>query len=914
MLAEARSAVQGIKKAHLDEVRAMASPPAAVKLTLEAVVYVLGHATTNWKDIRRALAKTDFIATVVNFKTSQVTGKMVKKIKSSYMSQDAFKCVPCASVLSPMCRVTHPLSCVCVSRSYETVNRASKTAAPLFKWLVSQVSYAEILERVQPMRDEVAALQEQSESLSRQYQEQTKLTEELQASITRYKDEYAVLIREAEAIKTEMSSVQERVSRSTKLLASLSDERRRWESGSGHFREHMRTIAGDTLLAAAFLTYSGRFDFKQRRVMTDELRIMLDTVAAPYRQDLSLVEYLSKASDRLAWQAASLPADDLCVKNAIILSRFNRFPLVIDPAGQATEYLRRHYGREREVSVTSFLDASFMKHLESALRFGMTLLVQDVDSIDPVLNPVLNREFHKAGGRVLVQLGGHDVDLSPSFTMFMVTRDPTCRFTPDLCSRVTFVNFTITPSSLQSQCLSKVLKSERPDVDEKRTNLLRMQGEYQARIRDLEERLLNELSGIEGNILDDDSIMVSLETLKKDASEVAEQVANTAQIMASVDSVTTFYQPFAVAASRMYFTLERMPDVHFLYQTSLATFLDTVDGVLGSSTGSGSGAGAGAGAGAGGSAAAGAGTGTEARLRELTSQLFSSVYSRVSRGLLNQHRIVLGLQLAYICTQTPLGKAQPSAALPEAELDWLLRAVAPLQPDAALTTLVEDTFPGLEPLQQRLFVSLLSLASGPWRALADEVRSNGDAWRGVLSATSYSGNADGDSDDEDGDASKDAALVGVEMPTGWELDPAEATLPPTAKSWLAAWRRLLVVRALRPDQVQASATAFVEQALGRGFLDPRGDDAGLKQVRGGWHVSVVVCAALNVGVPLLPQLVDSTPCNSPLLLCSEPGFDASSRVDALAAEVRHPFSSVSMGSPEGCVCVAYSLWLAALCG
>ena len=54
-----------------------------------------------------------------------------------------------------------------------------------------------------------------------------------------------------------------------------------------------------------------------------------------------------------------------------------------------------------------------------------------------------------------------------------------------------------------------------------------------------------------------------------------------------------------------------------------------------------------------------------------------------------------------------------------------------------------------------------------------------------------------DGDDEDGDASKDAALVGVEMPTGWELDPAEATLPPTAKSWLAAWRRLLVVRALQ---------------------------------------------------------------------------------------------------------------------
>jgi dynein heavy chain 1 len=40
---------------------------------------------------------------------------------------------------------------------------------------------------------------------------------------------------------------------------------------------------------------------------------------------------------------------------------------------------------------TSFLDAAFMKNLESALRFGNPLLVQDVEHIDPVLNPVLNK-------------------------------------------------------------------------------------------------------------------------------------------------------------------------------------------------------------------------------------------------------------------------------------------------------------------------------------------------------------------------------------------------------------------------------------------------------------------------------------------------------------------------------------------
>ena len=72
-----------------------------------------------------------------------------------------------------------------VCHSYEAVNRASKTAAPLFKWVVSQVSYAEILDRVQPLRNEVAELQVQSDTLSAQYEEQTRLTAELEASIAR---------------------------------------------------------------------------------------------------------------------------------------------------------------------------------------------------------------------------------------------------------------------------------------------------------------------------------------------------------------------------------------------------------------------------------------------------------------------------------------------------------------------------------------------------------------------------------------------------------------------------------------------------------------------------------------------------------------------------------------------------------
>lgn len=52
-----------------------------------------------------------------------------------------------------------------------------------------------------------------------------------------------------------------------------------------------------------------------------------------------------------------------------------RYPLIIDPSGQATEFIMNEY-KDRKITRTSFLDDAFRKNLESALRFGNPLLVQ----------------------------------------------------------------------------------------------------------------------------------------------------------------------------------------------------------------------------------------------------------------------------------------------------------------------------------------------------------------------------------------------------------------------------------------------------------------------------------------------------------------------------------------------------------
>mmetsp|Transcript_116655 Transcript_116655/g.161944 ORF Transcript_116655/g.161944 Transcript_116655/m.161944 type:complete len:152 (-) Transcript_116655:1669-2124(-) len=151
----------------------------------------------------------------------------------------------------------------------------------------------------------------------------------------------------------------------------------------------------------------------------------------------------------------------------------------------------------------------------------------------------------------------------------MITRNQNAVFTPDLCSRVTFVNFTVTPSSLKSQCLNIYLKNERPEVDKKRNDLLKLQGEYKVKLRTLEDSLLEALNKSEGNILENNALINTLETLKKEAAYVNEEIRKSEETLLEVETVSNQYEPLSEVSSRIFFSLQSMGSVHYLYQYSL---------------------------------------------------------------------------------------------------------------------------------------------------------------------------------------------------------------------------------------------------------------------------------------------------------------------------------------------------------
>ena len=140
----AQAAVSGIKTKQLDEMRAMLKPPVGVRMTMEAVMILLGKGKAEWSEIRKEVQQKTFINDVLSLDANTVTKRSIELLKKSYTNNEVF--IP------------------------EKIARASKAAAPLCSWARAQVKYAEALRMTRPLTDEVSRLRKALEAQRAAYE------------------------------------------------------------------------------------------------------------------------------------------------------------------------------------------------------------------------------------------------------------------------------------------------------------------------------------------------------------------------------------------------------------------------------------------------------------------------------------------------------------------------------------------------------------------------------------------------------------------------------------------------------------------------------------------------------------------------------------------------------------------------
>lgn len=88
-------------------------------------------------------------------------------------------------------------------------------------------------------------------------------------------------------------------------------------------------------------------------------------------------------------------------ENATILMNSARWPLMIDPQLQGLKWIKNRYGED--LQVLRLTQPNYLHLIEISIASGGIVLVENImESIDPVLDPVIKRDLIKKGKYVFI--------------------------------------------------------------------------------------------------------------------------------------------------------------------------------------------------------------------------------------------------------------------------------------------------------------------------------------------------------------------------------------------------------------------------------------------------------------------------------------------------------------------------------
>lgn len=104
-----------------------------------------------------------------------------------------------------------------------------------------------------------------------------------------------------------------------------------------------------------------------------------------------------------------------------------------------------------DLKILKFGPITFLRDITMAVRNGIPCLVEDVEeSIDPAIDPILGKQQAKSeAGIMQIRLGDSNCDYDENFKFYMTTKMPNPHYIPEICIKVTLINFTVTFDGLQ---------------------------------------------------------------------------------------------------------------------------------------------------------------------------------------------------------------------------------------------------------------------------------------------------------------------------------------------------------------------------------------------------------------------------------------------------------------------------------
>ena len=541
----ALESLESLNKDDVDLVKSFATPPVLVQKTMSAVCILLGE-KTEWADAKKLLNKSDFMQSLVNYDKDKISPKKIKALKK-YIDDPDF--VP------------------------EKVEKSSKAAKSLCEWARAMDLYVKVKKVVAPKEAKRDAAKADLEVTMGQLKEKQDKLQAVRDNVASLEAQLQAALEEQQNLKDQAELTVKRLERAEKLTTGLADEQVRWKDTADELGLQTDLLVGDVFLSAACIAYFGAFTGSYRDELVQRWVSRCKELDIPVTDDCTLRGTLASAVEVRDWNIWGLPTDNVSVDNGILVTRGKRWPLMIDPQNQANAWVKA-MEQKNALKVIKLTDKDYLRTLESSIRIGNPVLVEDVgEELDPALEPILQKAVFTQNGRTLIRLGDTDVDYDPNFKFYVTTKMPNPHYLPEVCIKVTIINFTVTIKGLEDQLLGDVVRKERPDLEEQKDSLVVSISNDKKQLKDLEDKILKLLKESQGNILDDEVLINTLQNSKITSGQIGTRLEEAEETEFNINKTRETYRTAAVRGSILYFVIADLALIGPMYQYSLNFFM-----------------------------------------------------------------------------------------------------------------------------------------------------------------------------------------------------------------------------------------------------------------------------------------------------------------------------------------------------
>ena len=572
---EAEAAIASIKPAHIGEIKKLPNPSDIIKLVFDGVLILFQKPLNTVRPAKLSVAKKELAFIETSFKPyamNMLNDSRFLQILLEFgqVGKDKIN-EETIEFLQPYMELEHFTSAV--------AKNASAAAEGLCTWVRAMTSYHEASKVVKPKLEALSLAQAQMDAANKALGAAESRLDACRARLKELQDMFEAQMAEKRRIEDGALMLQRKMHQASQLINGLAGERARWTEDADNFADMKRRLVGDCAVACAFVSYCGPFNQQFRKLLiNDKFRRDCEERGVPVTRTLddeTIVQFLVDVGTLGDWTQEGLPQDTLSVQNGILVTRSSRYPLLIDPQAQALGWIR---SRERQNvpawQCTTLNDPKLRDKLEYCMGDGKALIIVQVEEdIDPILDPVLERQVVVKGKKQYIVVADKMMDYDPRFRLYFITRLANPNFSPELQAKTTVVDFTVTQHGLEEQLLGKVIGKEQKVLEEQLSQVLEEVNSNRKALMQLDASLLERLTSNTGNLLEDDELVGVLANTKAKAADVNAKLIAADETRTSINEKREQYRKVAERGSVLYFSIVEMSLANCMYQTSLDQFL-----------------------------------------------------------------------------------------------------------------------------------------------------------------------------------------------------------------------------------------------------------------------------------------------------------------------------------------------------